>query len=76
MISQLIFKCENKKVLSIPSNNIPRVGESVWINEDEFHRSSYKVVDVVYCYTNGSEEIVIDLKHEQRRVILDKGPNA
>lgn len=76
MINQLIFKCEDKKVLITPSNNIPRIGESVWIDEGEWHRSEYKVSDVIYSYSNKGDEIIIELKHEQRRVVLDKGTDA
>jgi hypothetical protein len=75
MVNQLIFRCEDKKVLSTPSNNIPRIGESVWIDDGKWHRSEYKVVDVVYSYSGSGEEIIIDLKHEKRRVVLDKGTN-
>lgn len=75
MVNQLIFRCEDKKVLSTPSNNIPRIGESVWIDDGKWHRSEYKVVDVVYSYSGSGEEIIIDLKHENRRVVLDKGTN-
>lgn len=75
MINQLIFKCEDKKILSIPSNNIPRIGESVWIDDDKWHRVEYKVLDVIYSFAEGSEEIIIDLKYERKRVILDKGSN-
>jgi hypothetical protein len=75
MVNQLIFRCEDKKVLSTPSNNIPRIGESVWIDDGKWHRSEYKVVDVVYSYSESGEEIIIDLKHEKRRVVLDKGTN-
>lgn len=75
MVNQLIFRCEGKKVLSTPSNNIPRIGESVWIDDGKWHRSEYKVVDVVYSYSGSGEEIIIDLKHEKRRVVLDKGTN-
>jgi hypothetical protein len=75
MVNQLIFRCEDKKVLSTPSNNIPRIGESVWIDDGKWHRSEYKVVDVVYSYFGSGEEIIIDLKHEKRRVVLDKGTN-
>ena len=75
MVNQLIFRCEDKKVLSIPSNNIPRIGESVWIDDGKWHRSEYKVVDVVYSYSGSGKEIIIDLKHEKRRVVLDKGTN-
>ena len=75
MINQLIFKCEDKKILSIPSNNIPRIGESVWIDDGKWHRVEYKVLDVVYSFAGGSEEIIIDLKYERKRAILDKGSN-
>ena len=75
MVNQLIFRCEDKKVLSTPSNNIPRIGESVWIDDGNWHRSEYKVVDVVYSYSGSGEEIIIDLKHEKRRVVLNKGTN-
>lgn len=75
MMNQLIFKCEDKKILSIPSNNIPRIGESVWIDDGKWHRVEYKVLDVVYSFAGGSEEIIIDLKYEQKRAILDKGSN-
>lgn len=75
MVNQLIFRCEDKKVLSTPNNNIPRIGESVWIDDGKWHRSEYKVVDVVYSYSGSGEEIIIDLKHEKRRVVLDKGTN-
>ena len=53
MVNQLIFRCEDKKVLSTPSNNIPRIGESVWIDDGKWHRSEYKVIDV----GNGIEAI-------------------
>ena len=75
MVNQLIFRCEDKKVLSTPNNNFPRIGESVWIDDGKWHRSEYKVVDVVYSYSGSGEEIIIDLKHEKRRVVLDKGTN-
>lgn len=75
MMNQLIFKCEDKKILSTPSNNIPRIGESVWIDEGKWHRIEYKVLDVIYSFAKGSEEIIIDLKYERKRVILDKGSN-
>lgn len=77
MVNQLIFKCEEKKVLSTPSNNIPRIGESVWIDDptSKWHRSEYKVLDVIYSYTGGNEEIIINLKHETRRVVFDQESN-
>ena len=77
MVNQLIFKCEDKKVLSTPSNNIPRIGESVWIDDptSKWHRHEYRVLDVTYSYTGGNEEIIINLKHEARRVVYDQGSN-
>ena len=73
MVNQLVFKCEDKKILSTPNSNIPRIGESIWISEGEWHRVEYKVLDVIYSYVNGGEEIIIDLKYERKCVILDKG---
>ncbi len=72
MVNQLIFKCEDKKVLSTPSNNIPRIGESVWIDDGKWHRIEYKVLDVIYSYASNGEEIIIDLKYENRRVVFDQ----
>ena len=72
MVNQLIFKCGDEKVLSTPSNNIPRIGESVWIDDGKWHRKEYKVLDVIYSFSNGTEEIIIDLSHEGKRVVLDK----
>ena len=72
MINQLIFKCGDKRVLSTPSNNIPRIGESVMIDEGEWHRQEYKVLDVIYSFSGSGEEIIIDLSHEGKRVVLDK----
>lgn len=72
MVNQLIFKCKDKKVLSTPSNNIPRIGESVWIDDGKWHRVEYKVLDVIYSYASNGEEIIIDLKYENRRVVFDQ----
>lgn len=76
MVNQLIFKCGDEKVLSTPSNNIPRIGESVWIDDGKWHRKEYKVLDVIYSYTGGNEEIIISLKHEARRVVYNQEPNV
>lgn len=72
MINHLIFKCGEKRVLSTPSNNIPRIGESVMIDEGEWYRQEYKVLDVIYSYSESGEEIIIELNHEGKRVVLDK----